>query len=119
MISARNCCGGTRSVSTSSSAQGVDQGGGARKGGNFGEKLPRSTTPERHDVAQAVALGHRDRAFQHHEHARSRLACREQLLAARVASHVAEVTDARDLRVGELRIHLATPAGEPARDVER
>src|SRR6185295_5616387 len=97
---------------------GVNQRRGTREGGNFGEKLPRSPSPEWHDVAKAVALAHQDRAFQHDEHARSRLARRDQSLAALVASHLAEVADARDLRICELRKHLVTAAREPAREVE-
>ena len=110
MINARNCCGRDQQRLDVFFGVAVNQRRGTGEVGDFGKKLPRSPSPEWHDMAQAVALAHQDRAFQHDEHARSRLACRDQSLAALVASHLAEVADARDLRIGELRKHLVAAA---------
>jgi hypothetical protein len=63
---------------------------------DFGEELTRPLVDDRCDMAEPVALGDRDMARQHHEHARSRLAGFEQPLAILVASEIAEPSHARD-----------------------
>jgi hypothetical protein len=57
-----------------------------------------------HDLrraAEAVARSHRQRAFQHHEHAGRPLSRREQPLTAAVLPTFSEPFDARDVGLGE------------------
>ena len=56
---------------------------------------------DRHDVTQTVTRAHRQRTFQHHEHAGRRLAGREHALAVVVLPTLTEPGDARDLRLGQ------------------
>ena len=74
----------------------VDQRGAAGELTDFGEKLTRSLVDHRRDVTEAIALGNRDMAGQHDEHARSGLAGLEQHLAVLVGSDIAEPAHARD-----------------------
>jgi hypothetical protein len=57
-----------------------------------------------HDLrraAEAAARRHRQRAFQHHEHAGGPLSRREQPLTAAVLPTFSEPFDARDVSLGE------------------
>ena len=74
----------------------VDQRDAAGELADFGEKLTRPLIDHRRDVAEAVALGDRDMAGQHHEHARSGLAGLEQPFAVLVIADLAEPAHARD-----------------------
>ena len=75
----------------------VDQRDAARELADLGEKLSRPLVDHRRDVAEAVALGDRNMAGQHHEHAGSGLAGLEQHFAVLVVAHLAEPAHARDL----------------------
>ena len=59
----------------------VDQRDAAGKLADLGQELPRPLIDHRRDMAEAVALGDRDMARQHHEHAGAGLAGLEQRLA--------------------------------------
>ena len=63
----------------------VDQRDAARELADLGEKLTRPLIDHRRDMAKAVALGDRDMAGQHHEHAGSGLAGLEQPFAVLVS----------------------------------
>ncbi len=56
----------------------VDQRDAAGELADLGQKLPRPLVDDRRDMAEAVALGDRDMARQHHEHAGAELAGLEQ-----------------------------------------
>ena len=74
----------------------VDQCDAARELADFGEELARSLVDHRRDVSEAIALGDRDMAREHDEHARSGLAGFEQHFAVPVSSDVAEPAHPRD-----------------------
>ena len=74
----------------------VDQRDAAGELADLGEKLPRPLVDHRRDVAEAVALGDRDMAGQHHEHAGPGLAGFEQHFAVLVTAQLAEPAHARD-----------------------
>ena len=57
--------------------------------------------PASQPATQTVTLAHRQRTFQHHEHAGRRLARREHALTAVVLPTLTEPGDARDLRLGQ------------------
>src|SRR6202790_5808988 len=75
----------------------VDQRHAPRELADFGEKLPRPLIDHRRDVAEAVALGDRDMAGEHHEHPAPGLAGLEQCFAVLVMAQLAEAAHARDL----------------------
>ena len=68
----------------------VDQRDAAGELADLGQKLPRPLVDDRRDMAEAVALGDRDMARQHHEHAGADLAGLEQGFAIPVASRLPE-----------------------------
>src|SRR5438477_9799 len=70
---------------------------------------------DRHDVTQTVTRAHRQRTFEHHEHAGRRLAGREHSLAAVVLPTFTEAGDARDLRLGQPWEGLIVAARNAAR----
>ena len=74
----------------------VDQRDAAGELADLGQELPRPLIDDRRDMAEAVALGDRDMARQHHEHARPRLAGFEQHFAVLVDAHLAEPAHAVD-----------------------
>jgi hypothetical protein len=75
----------------------VDQRDAARKLTDLGEKLSGPLVDDGGDVTEAVALGDRHMAGQHHEHSRAGLAGLEQRFTALVMAHVAEPAHAPDL----------------------
>ena len=74
----------------------VDQRDAAGELADLGEKLAGPLIDHRRDVAEAVALGDRDMARQHDEHAGPGLAGLEQRLAVLEAAQFAEPAHARD-----------------------
>ena len=74
----------------------VDQRDPAGELADLGEKLARSLVDDRRHMAEAVALGDRDVAGQHHEHARPRPAGLEQFFAVAVVADIAEPAHAGD-----------------------
>ena len=74
----------------------VDQRDAAGKLADFGQKLPRPLIDHGRDMAQAVALGDRDMAGEHHEHAGTGLAGLEQSLAVAIRPELAEPAHPRD-----------------------
>jgi hypothetical protein len=54
-----------------------------------------------HHVTETVAPGRRQRTFEHHEHARCLLSCRNQSLAVAVLPTFTEPRDASDLSLAE------------------
>ena len=79
--SARNCSGGIKQRLDIALGMAVDQRDAAGKLADLGHELPRPLIDDRRDMAEAVALGDRDMARQHHEHAGAGLAGLEQRFA--------------------------------------
>ena len=75
----------------------IDQRDAARELADLGQKLPRPLVDHRRDMAETIALGDRDMARQHHEHAGAGLAGFEQRLAMTKAARLAEPAHALDL----------------------
>ena len=93
----------------------VDQRDTAGQLADFGDKLPRSLLDDRRDVAETVALGDRDVARQHDEHAASGLAGLEHQLAVGIGFEFAEAAHARDLGIGQGRKSLLQARERPRR----
>ena len=89
----------------------VDQRDAAGKLADLGQKLPRALVDDRSDMAEAVALGDRDMARQHHEHAGTGLAGLEQRFAVLVGAQLPEPAHALDFV-------MASASGRSARDAE-
>ena len=81
----------------------VDQRDATGELADLGQELPRPLIDHRRDMAEAVALGDRDMARQHHEHAGPRLAGLEQRFAVLVDAHLAEPAHALDFVPGQRR----------------
>ena len=81
----------------------VDQREAAGKLADLGEKLPRPLVDDRGDMAKAVALGDRDGARQHHEHAGADLAGLEQGFAVPVGAKLPEPAHPLDFGMRERR----------------
>ena len=78
----RSPSGGISRVSTSPSAVAVDQRRAVGELADFGEELARALLDDRRHMAEAVALGDRDMALEHDEHA-GRRACRSRTVSRR------------------------------------
>ena len=74
----------------------VDQRDATRELADLGEELARPLFDHRRDVAKTVAVGDRDVAREHHEHAGSDLAGFKQRLAVPVAADLTEPAHALD-----------------------
>ena len=117
MISARSCDGGTRSVSTSSSAYASTN---AWPPDSWATSATNWPGPGRHgNDVPTVALIDRDDSLQHDKHSWCRLARHEEPSAARVALHGAEAADARDVRLRQHRKHLMPAASDRGRNIVR
>ena len=81
----------------------VDQREAAGKLADLSEKLPRPLVDDRGDMAKAVALGDRDGAGQHHEHAGTDLAGFEQGVAVPVGAKLPETAHPLDFGIRERR----------------
>ena len=83
--SARNCSGGNQQRFDIAFGMAVDQRDAAGELADLGEELARPLIDHRRDMAEAVALGDRDMAGQHDEHAGPGLAGLEQHFAVPVS----------------------------------
>ena len=93
----RTLSGEISNVSTSPSAVAVDQRRPTGELSDLGQELTRSLLDDRRDVSEAVALGDRHCARQHHKHAGPRLTGFEQSLAAGVCAQRSETAQPLDL----------------------
>ena len=84
----------------------IDKGRALRQRADFGQKLSRPLFQNRRNMAEAVALRHRDPTLEHDEHAAARLAGREHAFAVGVALHIAEAAQALDLLGLQIRKRL-------------
>src|SRR5271165_1881330 len=80
---------------------GIDQRDASRELSDLAGELTWSVPHDSRRAAEAIARSHRQRAFQHHEHAGRPLSRREQPLTAAVLPTFAEPFDARDVSLAE------------------
>ncbi len=93
----------------------VDQRDAARELADLADELPRPLIDHRGDVAEAIALGDRNMARQHHEQAGAGLAGFEQAFAIAEMARLAEPAHPRDLLRRQAREGLLETGKGPRR----